>query len=418
MLKDTLEKYDTLINGGYDKKFNTYADAVAKSGNSQVENFMFTKGNDYFKCKLWAETTCCDFCYGNAGQDPDRWCRYCEKYDCNWDTVCNNPDSTCWEPERRYKEVDINCPPDYSQRAYEDPWVPNQLYGPDSVTWNFRDGKESQFWADLFTETQIKKEDVVFKSVNRISCRTSETAEQCSRHDHDHNFPVAQGFDRNDVLNPKDTVSQARKNLTNLGPDLDSAISLIKRDAYSGSDYDLVDAVSLPITLVADAIDSMQKIDDTVDKWDADKRKSVLLAFLTGIFLIVPVVGEVVSGIAALATIGRIIALAGVAGNVALGIHDVVENKDNPALAIFGLILEPLALLDVAKVSKAAQVKRGMSADDLKKLGAGDGSRMDQVKKANDYCPARPRRKREVPFEGLPMTSLNGIEYRAVILDY
>ncbi|KAH7310815.1 hypothetical protein B0I35DRAFT_358159 [Stachybotrys elegans] len=416
MLKDTLQTYDNLINGGYDKKFNTYADAVVQGGNKQVENFMFTKGNDYFKCKLWAETTCCSFCYGNPGQDPERTCRYCENYDCNWDTVCNNPESTCWEPERRYKEIDINCPPDYSERTHSDPWVPNQLYSSDAVTWNFRDGKQDQFYADLFTETQIKKEDITFKSVNRISCIPAESAEQCSRHDHDHNFPVTQGFDRSDVLNPKHTVKDARGKLNNMGPDLDTAIALIKKKAFAGSEYDLVDALSLPITMVADAIDSMQKIDDTVDKWDAEKRKNILLAFLSGIFLIVPVVGQVVGSIATLANIGRIIAMVGIAGNVALGIHDVVDNKDNPALAIFGLVLEPLAILDVAKMSKAAQVKRAMSPEDLTKLGGTAGSRLDQIKNANNFCPAKPK-KREISmeFETMPMTSLNGIEYHPVV---
>lgn len=57
MLNDSVEQYDKLSEGGYDRKFGTYASAVAESDQKQIDNFMFTKGNDYFKCKVWERYT-------------------------------------------------------------------------------------------------------------------------------------------------------------------------------------------------------------------------------------------------------------------------------------------------------------------------------------------------------------------------
>ncbi|KAI9162741.1 putative glycoside hydrolase family 18 protein [Paramyrothecium foliicola] len=414
MLKDTLTGYDTLINGGYDKKFNTYAGAVAQSGNKVLENFMFTKGNDYFQCKVWERYTCCEACHSFPAEDPSKSCLYCDdKWDCGWDSVCDNPEVLTCDIKFRFKEIDTFCPPNYSERSESNPWDPNNLYTSQAVTWRFRDGKKDQFYADLYTEAGIKEEDITWKNIQRMECTPSEPKEDCAKHNYDYNFPVASGYDRSDVLNPKDVVQDARGKLNSIGPDLERAIKEIRGGVFTGSDYDLVDALSLPITMVADAIDSMQTIDDLVDKWDADKRKNILMAFLSAIFFFVPVLGQVVGSIAALANIGRIIALAGLAGNVALGIHDVVDNPDNAALAIFGLVLEPLAIFDIAKMSRAATIRRAMDPADLAKLNAKPGSRMDDIRKANDFC-ARPTKKRDIPFGGLPMTSLNGIEYHAV----
>jgi hypothetical protein len=49
--------------------------------------------------------------------------------------------------------------------------------------------------------------------------------------------------------------------------------------------------------------------------------------------------------------IGRIVALIKKVGNVALDIYMVVNGEKSASLAIFDLILAPLALLDIARLS-------------------------------------------------------------------
>lgn len=63
---------------------------------------------------------------------------------------------------------------------------------------------------------------------------------------------------------------------------------------------------------------------------------------------------------AGLASLGRKLALIGEARLTGLGIFDLVEHPGNTRPAIFGLILGAGALLDVAKVGKAALLQRAI----------------------------------------------------------
>ena len=411
-LTDALGQYDELIEGGYDRKFNTYADAVARSGNKQIENFMYTKGNDYFTCVITEHYGCCEWCEYYRDQFPDqrdsRKCMYCEDYDCGWSRICDSPRPVSCKLDLRYRDIPGPCPPDYSKRSEDPPR--DGFYAKSSVTWKLREDKKDKFWADLYLDTSIEEKDITWKSVERYPCIPAESEEECRKHDHDHGFPVTQGYTKEDVLNPKDVVEDARGNLDSLGPDMGSVIDQLKKGIFPGSSYDLVDALGLPIMMIDDAVDNMQQIDDTVDEWDEAKRKNILMAFLSAIFFFVPVIGQVVGTIATLSNIGRIIVLAGIAGNVAIGIHDIVDDPGNAPLAIFGLILEPLAIFDLAKLSKAANVRRGMSPEDVKALGAKPGAKASLIEDIKNVC-TLPKKRRDLPRGVLPMSSLTGREY-------
>jgi len=174
-----------------------------------------------------------------------------------------------------------------------------------------------------------------------------------------------------------------------------------------GLSDDAVDALTLPVFMVEDAILNMGKIRDIGNKIDAAKRKMIIMAFLTAIFFFVPFVGEIVGSIAALVNIGRIMVLAGAVGNTALEIFSIVDDRDDLPLAILGIVLAPLALLDIGAIAKAAGYRRGMAVADIKKLGAGPNLRMDSVTRIKGMCP-RPLKTRDFPFGGLPMSNLNG----------
>lgn len=168
------------------------------------------------------------------------------------------------------------------------------------------------------------------------------------------------------------------------------------------------DALSLFIVMARDTVDSMQTIDDAADQMNEEKRKNPL-SFFSAIFFFIPIVGQLVSSLTVFAGIGRIIALIGAAGNTALTIHDVVNDPGNAPLAMFGLILEPVALLDFAKVNKVASFYRAMPADELKKLGAKTSARMTSIDNIKGRCRVLSKRDR-FPVARLPMSSLTGEE--------
>ncbi|XP_044724772.1 putative glycoside hydrolase family 18 protein [Hirsutella rhossiliensis] len=392
MHRDSLEKYDKLLDGGYDKKFNTYADAVVRSGNKQVINFMYTKGKEYFDCTITETISSCKLCRSD-GRATNKGCRFCEDWDCR-DPICNNPEVNCDGVKYRYRNITAACPPDYSDRSEDQPDFEHNRFTRASTYWTLRNDRQEAFWSDLYLETGIKKEKIAWQDVTRYECEPTEPKQECRNHNHDFNFPVTSSYKREDVLNPKDVFTKAHGKLKTLG-----------------SVDDLIDALSLPITMVRQAVEGMSKIDDIVDEWEAAKRKNIILAFLSAIFFFIPIIGEVDGAVASLAGVARILATIGVAGDVALGIYEIVDDVHNAPLAIFGLILEPLALVDVAKISKAARVRRAMSVDDERKLfGAKSVERLDAIRKVHNICKLG-NKKRELPIGSLPMSSLTGVSY-------
>lgn len=410
-LEDSLKEYNDLLSGGYDKKFETYADAVVKGGNEAIEKFMFTKGKDYFDCVVTETYTCCDYCnhVHPSVHGSVKACMYCENYDCGWDPSCN-PNFGCPNRiESRYKNVTVTCPPDYSKRSEDPPDYEHNVYNHASTYWTLRDDRKDTFWKDFYLDTGIDKDNVEFQDVERLPCTPSKSPEECRDEDHDFNFPRTHDYKREDIANPEDLIKQVYDKLQGLGPQISNSIDQIKSGTFAGSSYDVVDAVSLSIQMVDDAVDNMKTISDTVDEWDAEKRKSIILAFVTAIFLVIPVLGEIAGSLTAVASIARIAAIVGVAGNTALDVYSIVDDPKNAPLAIFSLVLEPLSLVDVAKMAKAGSLRRGMKEEDLKALHPKPGSKLDKIEEIKNVC--RAPVKRDQMFASMPMSSLHGVKY-------
>jgi len=167
ILSSSLSEYDQLVKAGYDQRFKTYANAVVDGAADQVEKFMYGKGNNYFTCVVTEVVECCSFCYHYWGpNDSELNCRYCEDFDCGWGgNVCDNPEVNCPEVESRYMNMTTACPPDYSQRGQEPPATE---YWAQSTYWTLRSDKSALFWADLYADTGIAQNDIVFKNVHHI----------------------------------------------------------------------------------------------------------------------------------------------------------------------------------------------------------------------------------------------------------
>lgn len=184
---------------------------------------------------------------------------------------------------------------------------------------------------------------------------------------------------------------------------MSDALDQMKRGEFGGLAMDLVDALSMPVFMVSDALDQMGQIVEIADEMEKAKRQAIIFAFLSALFFFIPVAGEVAGAIAGMAGIARIASLIGTLGTVAMDAYDIVNTPENAPLAIFDLILAPLALGDITRVSKAASIKRGMSQDDIGKLGGKLKSRLDLVEMAKGAC----LKKRDFPLGAWPMSGLN-----------
>jgi chitinase len=179
---------------------------------------------------------------------------------------------------------------------------------------------------------------------------------------------------------------------------------MLKNTIYPAESSDLVDSLALPILMVQDAVKQMSSIIEQVEHMEEEKRKSIILAFLSAIFFFLPIAGQIIGTVTALANVARVIATIGVLGDVALEIQSIVEDKNNLPLAIFGIVLSPLAIMDVAKIGKAASIRRDMSPEQVGKLGERVSKPLDQISRIKGGTCKRPgASKRDLPFGAIPL---------------
>ncbi|KAH8901623.1 hypothetical protein GQ53DRAFT_851577 [Thozetella sp. PMI_491] len=386
-LTASMTAYDDLMKNGYDGKFDTYSGAVVGGASKQVDTFIRDNGNKYFTCVVSEEGLCCDKC-SQQGDGLAGSCTYCFDGDC-----CKSPTkklkrdrpppptngcgvlecamllpsslAISSEINTVFQNVSEPCPPDYSKRGLGqgDPIV-------DTVYWTLPPQNADQFFADIYSETGISQDNLAPTDINHSECAPSDTWAECRQQNWDIGIYGPKNYGKDDVLNPKDTVSKAYNSLTDLrGDGFDDAISQVTTGDYEGDPYDLVDALSLPIFMISDAIDGMNQVVDVANEIDHEKMMAIIFGFLSAIFFFIPIAGEIAGEVAALAGISRIAALIGAAGDSAMDIYNVVNNKGNAPLEIFSLITAPLAIMDIAAIAKAASIRRAMSADDVKGLG-------------------------------------------------
>ncbi|KAF2094641.1 killer toxin alpha/beta [Rhizodiscina lignyota] len=407
VLSAAVKNYTDMMNDGYDGKFDTYSHAVADSAGSTVRDFVNNNGNKYFSCIISETAVCCDYCKGGA--HPADQCNYC--FDgacyktCNSELGCSTKrdvspldghEAFYGEmqrrdhpfPERVLISKMVNetepCPPDYSKRGY----------GPDnpyeqSVYWSLDSDKANNFWADLLDNTGIPKDKIQFKSYDRGNdCAPSaKPDDDCWGIGYDYGMPTPSSYSAGDVANPKDVVQKALSNSKDLQKQISDAATSLKLNCWDGDGFELVDSISLPVLMIAEAVNGMAQVDSVADKIDEEKRKALILAFLGAILFFVPVAGEVLGAVTELADIASIITILGAVGNAAMDVYTIVDDPSNAPLAIFSLILEHLALADLAKITRAANIRRGMTDADVAKLGDKVADSMGTIKKITGVCP-------------------------------
>lgn len=282
----------------------------------------------------------------------------------------------------------------------------DNTYNRQSIYWYFRDGKRDAFFAKLFEDTGISADNIKFSNYHRRpTCQAND--EDCDKKQWEYNFPTTNDFNMDDVLNPKDVVKGARDELNDVVPQLEDVITMLRTGLWEGAEEDAGDAMALPVLMIQEAVKNMKEISDTVDKWEEEKRKNIILAFLSAIFFFVPILGQLVGTVASLANIARVIVVLGTLGEVATEIYQVVDSKDNLPLALFSVVLAPLAIMDAAQIGKAASRMRAASPNEIKALGKNINEGMQKVSGINRMCRI-PLQRREFPMGGLPMSGLNG----------
>lgn len=389
LLDASMKNYTDMVNNDYDEKFKVYANAVAGNADSAVHDWVYKHGNKYFTCVIPERSTCCSYCESQlkAGQAIGT-CRYC------WDGSDSDP---CYRPceglecghsnpghKPIFKHINHTepCPPDYSERG-----LPHHK---ESVYWTLKSDKAKQFYKDLYSGTGIGKSHIKFGNYDRSNgCMPANSlgdGDECWELGMDFNIPKLSGYTTSDVANPKKTVKKALDKSGNIGPQIDTALFELETDSWIGDGTELVDSISVPILMIAQAVEEMGKVIKIANEITRAKQEEIIAAFLGAILFMIPIAGEVLGSIAELADVGAVLTLAGEAANVAEGVSEIVQDPDNAPLAIMNLIFAPASLGDLAKVSKAASIRREMPAAKITKLGPKVSGRLDDLTKVIGKC--------------------------------
>lgn len=410
-LDGSLKSYDDLVKNKYDKKFNTYASSVADNADKTVTDWVWKNGDKYFTCQVAEMKMCCsipdckDGCKNYCVKDSEMKCYIRTKRDedetllldgsmhINNTYADQNGQALSARSDIQPPSLTMNfewiwadepCPPDFSKRGY------GNTDHTQSIKWKIKGDKENDLWADLVKDTGIPKNKLKMVDHTRIdSCAPSEKNKKdatCHNIGIDYGVPMPDGYGKADVGNPKKIVESAYKNTTRLNDQLKDAVKAVKGGTYKGDVSELIDSVSVSVVMVIDAVDQMKTIEDIADKIDEAKKKAIILAFIGALLFFIPIAGEVLGTIAETANVGIILAIIGAAGGAAFDIYTIVKDPENRLLAIFGLVLAPLGLADLGAITKAANLRRGMTEAEVAALGAKSAGRLKTVSKFSAAC--------------------------------
>ncbi|KAH5249918.1 hypothetical protein HBI72_154370 [Parastagonospora nodorum] len=121
----------------------------------------------------------------------------------------------------------------------------------------------------------------------------------------------------------------------------------------------------IDISLSTFAVTSMDKIVETGNEDDEQKRKSAIANFLMAFLMLIPMVGSTAGALGA-TMLRTIINVAGELANIGVAIYEVLDDPDNALLSALGLLLRGVSLKPFKEV---AQARRGMKDGELEKLG-------------------------------------------------
>lgn len=177
-----------------------------------------------------------------------------------------------------------------------------------------------------------------------------------------------------EVPDPKDAVSEFLTNLRKL-PDLltktTADINVLRNLDTTTTSEDVIDGAMIPVFMVMSATEGMQEVADIGEELEEADRQFIIGMIVMAVLFIVPAIGEVLTAITGIAQIARIATIAAEIGGGVQGAIDLVENPDNAAAGIFGILIGFVGVGSAAKGfwKDAGAARRGMKATDLAKLG-------------------------------------------------
>jgi len=110
------------------------------------------------------------------------------------------------------------------------------------------------------------------------------------------------------------------------------------------------------------------------------------LEIVSIVLIFIPFTGDAAEIAVPLLQLARALSLLGVAGNVGIGIFDIVEDPSSAPMEILGLLLSVFDIRNPAGFAKMGAARRGMKADDVAKIGTLFKSNSDKLESVVRSC--------------------------------
>ncbi|KAI1874191.1 uncharacterized protein JN550_002770 [Neoarthrinium moseri] len=326
MLSQAMYDYDD-VNQGYDSVFGYYVKYVEELVQPQIDAFMSWPtgpGLKYFDCEM------------KEGGDV---------------------------------KMSGQCPLDFR-------WRDEDFF---TLTFTLKD--KDGFFNELADKYGIQSDWVKFGTDRDVFTCTGTHNQDCSPWSRTKlNYP--QKADDMKVTNPKDIITQAKPGIDDMHETMAVTFLEINGDTWEGEWTDVMEVLSTPVSMMAQAVESMKKAKEIAEREHEQEKNQLIINIISAVFMLIPFAGEALGAAASvlLQTLGRVLFIVGELGAAALTIKDIVDNPDMAPLAILGMLAGfggkgiRRSPDDFAEMAKA---KRLMNADDVSKAG-------DIFKKNND----------------------------------
>lgn len=165
------------------------------------------------------------------------------------------------------------------------------------------------------------------------------------------------------IPNPKSVIGERYNDMRALKTRME--FQSTNADIFSVSSMDIADSRSLLAFMMQFAITNMNQVIEIANKLLEQKRKSMILNFVTAFLMFIPVAGSAAGSIGG-GLLRTIINISGELGNLAVGIYSVVDEPGNPLVSILGMLLGGV---NIRPFKEIATYRRNMKSEYLNQLG-------------------------------------------------
>ena len=360
ILKNAFDAYNDAISNGYDDKFKVYERVVRRQAPESVDAYMRgAQKSGNFACVEDRYVRCCSDCTSAWGCPPD----------CDLRTTCKNG----------IQRFNVDCP-----TVIGDPTNFFMNPKPGKITYTLVN--EERFFAELADKFGIMRDWIEFG--DRMAylgngCQyAGDDEENCVKKSATwwHGYPLLKNIS---IPNPKDIVSKSYDKSRRLAESAAQAQRFAQYDPGVAGRADLVDALSLPALMMSEAIETMKHVVEVAEKALEEERKAAIANFITAIFMLIPVAGEVAAAVGG-ATMRAIIGMAGELANVGMTIYELVDDPSSVLSTVLGFVMG--GGVSRRPFKEAAAARRGMSSSEKGKLAPRVKTDLDTITNLRTAC--------------------------------